>query len=102
MENKETIISPVPPDEAGNNQKRAEIRFDCLVKMYDVGYITSKGSVLSFTPPKPHAPQWFKSVSYLTLEKIKYEDPYVIGVQIKQQFEGLERAIKQYEDSHDR
>jgi len=102
MENKETIISPVPPDEAGNNERRCEIRFDCLVKMYDVGYITSKGSVLSFTPPKPHAPQWFKSVSYLTLEKIKYEDPYVLGVQIKQQFEGLERAIKQYEDSYDR
>jgi hypothetical protein len=102
MENKETIISPVPPDEAGNNEKRAEIRFDCLVKMYDVGYITPKGGMLSFTPPKPYAPQWFKSVSYLTLEKIKYEDPYVIGVQIKQQFEGLEQAIKQYEDSHDR
>jgi hypothetical protein len=103
MENKEITISPVPPDEAGNNQKRAEIRFDCLVKMYDVGYVTPKeGGFLEFTPSKPYAPQWFKSVSYLTLEKIKYEDPYVIGVQIKQQFEGLERAIKEYEDSHDR
>jgi hypothetical protein len=102
MENKKTIISPAPPDEAGNNEKRAEIRFDCLVKMYDVGYLISKGSVLSFTPPKSYSPQWFKSVSYLTLETIKYQDPYIIGLQIKQQFGELERAIKQYEDSHDR
>jgi hypothetical protein len=102
MENKETIITPVPPDEAGSNEKRCEIRFDCLVKMYDVGHITPKGGFFDLNIPKPYAPQWFKSVSYLTLEKIKYEDPYVLGVQIKQQFEGLERAIKEYEDSHDR
>jgi hypothetical protein len=70
--------------------------------MYDVGHITPKGGMLSFTPPKPYAPQWFKSVSYLTLEKIKYEDPYVLGVQIKQQFEELERAIKQYENRDNR
>ena len=103
MENKETIITPVPPDEAGNNQKRAEIRFDCLVKMYDIGYITPKeGGFLEFTPSKPYAPQWFKSRSTMTLEHIKYADPYVLGMQIKQQFEGLERAIKEYEDRNNK
>lgn len=98
MENKETSIEAVPPDEAGNNQNRCEIRFDCLVKMYDVGYVIPKGSFLDIKPPKPHSPQWFRSLSTMTLEHIKYADPYIIGIQIKRQFEELERAIKQYED----
>lgn len=102
MENKETTITPVPPDEAGNNEKRCEIRFDCLVKMYDARYITQDGGIFSVIPSTPYPPQWFKSVSYLTLEKIKYEDPYIIGLQIKKQFEELERAIKQYENRDDR
>ena len=102
MENKEISIDAVSPNEAGNNQNRCEIRFDCLVKMYDVGYIKPKGSWLEFQPPKPYAPQWFRSMSNMTLEHIKYADPYVLGVQIKQQFEELERAIKRYEGSHDK
>lgn len=103
MNNMKTFVDAVPPDEAGNNQQRAEIRFDCLVKMYDVGYVTPKRKdFLEFTPSKPYSPQWFRSVSNLTLEMIKYEDPYVIGLQIKQQFEELERAIKRYEDRDDR
>lgn len=102
MENKETIINAVPPDEAGSNQKRCEIRFDCLVKMYEVGYITPKRGFLEFKEPKAYAPQWFRSRSTMTLEHIKYADPYVLGVQIKQQFEELEQAIRKYEDSHDK
>ena len=98
MENKETTISAVPPDEAGNNQQRCEIRFDCLVKMYDVGYVIPKGSFLDIKPPKPYAPQWFRSLSNMTLDHIKHSDPYILGVQIKQQFEDLERAIRKYEN----
>ncbi len=99
MANKQTIISPVPPDEAGNNEKRCEIRFDCIVKMYDAGYITQAGGFFSLKPPKPYPRQWFRSVSYITLEGIKNSDPYVIGLQIKHQFEELERAIKRYENN---
>ncbi len=99
MENKQTIISPVPTYEVGNNEKRCEIRFDCTVKMYDAGYITQDGGFFSLKPPKPYPPQWFRSVSYITLEDIKNNDAYAIGVQIKHQFEELERAIQRYENN---
>lgn len=101
MENKEIIIDSVPHDEAGNNQQRCEIRFDCLVKMYDIGYIRPKQGFLEFKPAKPYSPQWFRSLSTMTLDHIKYSDPYVLGVQIKQQFQALEQAIKKYEVSHE-
>lgn len=100
MENKETTISAVPPSEAGHNERRCVIRFDCLVKMYDIGYITPKEDWFGLRPLKPYAPQWFKSQSYITLEGVKYADPYTLGLQIKRQFEQLEQAIKKYEQGY--
>ena len=84
-------ITPVPEIVADTRQV-CEIRFDCLVTMHDVGFKKLLG-----TEKQSKTPQWFKANHTLTLEEIKYADPYELGLRMKQMFHQLEETIKQYE-----
>jgi hypothetical protein len=89
-------IEPVP-EIVADTRKLCEIRFDCLVTMYDVGFTRYKG--MWGNEKQSKVPQWFKAQSTLTLESIKYMDEYQIGSQIKQMFRELEQTINKYEQS---
>jgi uncharacterized protein (UPF0303 family) len=43
------------------------------------------------------SPQWFRANHVLTLETVKYADPYELGMRIKEMFHQLEKTIEQYE-----
>ena len=94
--NSEKIITPVSEMEA-DTRRVCEIRFDCLVTMHDVAYKKYKG--LWGQEKQSKTPQWFRSNQVLTLEGIKYADPYELGMRMKQMFNQLEETIKQYEQS---
>lgn len=76
--------------------KMASIRFDCLVKIYDCGVIQPKSN-LPFLSLKPLPPQWFKSEIKFTLEYLRYEDPYTIGLAIKEALSRMDAVITEYE-----
>jgi len=71
-----------------------EIRFDCTVQMHDVAFKefdTALGRRQSKTP------QWFRAYSTITLESIKHDDPYMLGMRLKDMFHQLKHTIEQYE-----
>ena len=43
------------------------------------------------------SPQWFRANHTITLEMVKYADPYELGMEIKKMFNQLEKTIEQYE-----
>ena len=88
-------ISPVPDFEAEQLPRMCEIKFDCLVTMFETGYKNQKG--FSIIPETPQKPQWFKIQNKLTLESIRYADEYTIGRRIKHMLEQLDKHIDQYE-----
>ena len=92
--NTETEISPIIPTDK-EIQRMMEIRFDCLVKMFDSGYRTVKSNI-PLVPPKHLPPQWFKLEKRFTMEMIKESNPYELGCLIKEAFFELERHIEQY------
>jgi len=96
----EYTIEFVPEEEASSLPSMCEIRFDCLVKMYDMA-VSKPSKLLPFSLRKeiPRKPQWFRSTSRMTLEAIKNGDEYSIGRQIKEQFRQLEVHIEQYENN---
>lgn len=63
----------------------SEIRFDCLVRIFD--------------STNTRTPQWFKSETKFTLEFLQSSDPHTIGLQIKDALSKLEENISQYERS---
>lgn len=83
------------PEQIADTRRIAEIRFDAIVTMHDVGHRVYKGTWGQTEQSKK--PQWFKAQTQLTLEFVKYEDPYVIGQQIKQMFLTLDNEIRKYE-----
>ena len=87
-------IEPVP-EMVADTRKLCEIRFDCLVTMYDVGFARYKG--MWGQEKQSRVPQWFKAQHHITLESIKYMDERELGSQIKQMFKELEQTINQYE-----
>jgi len=93
-------IEFVSEEEYSSLPSMCEIRFDCLVKMYEMS-ISKPSNLLPFSLRKeiPRKPQWFKSVSTISLEAIKNEDEYSLGRQLKEQFRQLEAHIKQYESN---
>jgi hypothetical protein len=96
QENK-AVIEFCNPSELQEAQKMLmEIRFDCIVKMYDCGIRQTKGNFLS--PPKQLPPQWFALKQNFTLEFIKDADEYTIGRTIKLLFADLEKHIQDYEN----
>jgi protein-tyrosine-phosphatase len=94
--NSKKRITPVSEMEA-DTRRVCEIRFDCLVTMHDVAYKKYKG--LWGQEKQSKTPQWFRSNQVITLEEIKYADPYELGMRMKQMFNQLEETIKQYEQS---
>jgi protein-tyrosine-phosphatase len=84
-------ITPVP-EIVADTRRVCEIRFDCIVTMHDVAFKELLG-----TEKQSKTPQWFKANHTLTLEEIKYADPYELGLRMKQMFHQLEETIKQYE-----
>jgi len=93
--NKEIEITPVP-EVVANTQRVCEIRFDCLVTMHDVGYKKYKG--LWGQEKWSKIPQWFNANQTITLESVKYADPYELGMRIKQMFHQMEDTINKYEN----
>lgn len=94
----EDKIEFVSEEEYNGLPSMCEIRFDCLVKMYDMS-IPKPSKLLPFSLRKeiPRKPQWFRSVSSITLDAIKNEDEYSLGRRLKDQFRQLELHIQQYE-----
>ncbi len=87
MKTEITYISPHEIDEA--TQRIASIRFDSLVRMFDVAKPHNKVT--------PLQPQWFKSELKLTMELIEDSDPYLLGRIIKDAYFELKKHIEQYE-----
>jgi hypothetical protein len=94
--NSEKIITPISEIEA-DTRRVCEIRFDCLVTMHDVGFKKYKG--MWGQEKRSKTPQWFKSNQVITLEEIKYSDPYQLGMRMKEMFNQLEKTVERYEQS---
>jgi hypothetical protein len=87
-ETKPSISGVYNPQEMELAQKHlTEITFDCLVKMYDSGFL-----------PHKHPPQYFKSELRLTLDFLKNSNEYAIGSAVKNQLIALMKHIEQYEN----
>lgn len=93
------VTDPFELEEA--KMKMMEVRFDCIVKMFDCGQIIPK-STMPFIQPKPLPPQWFKSQMKLTLEFIRQSEPEMIGIAIKQLLAKMDEAISLYENNDTR
>ena len=89
-------IEPVYDMEIPPMGRCAEIRFDCLVKMFDSGIRTKKSGLIINTE-KELPPQWFKNEMRLTLEAVEYGDPHELGMALKNMFKQLDIHIKNYE-----
>ena len=92
--NNEIEITPVSEMEA-DTRRLCEIRFDCMVKMHDVAFRKYDG--LFDEEKQSRIPQWFRANHTITLETVKYADPYELGMRIKEMFQQLEKTIEQYE-----
>ncbi len=93
---KENKINAVPDFEAEELPRMCEIKFDCLVTMFEAGYIERKKETFSVIPETPQKPQWFKIQNKLTLNAIRYGDEYTIGLRIKQMLKQLDDHIDKY------
>lgn len=89
-----TDIQPVTDFEA-DKRRLCEIRFDCLVTMYDSGMRETGGGFLYESRNLP--PQWFRMNSQITLETIKYATEEQLGAQLKQMYYELLKTIEKYE-----
>jgi len=92
--NIETVSNPNELEIA--KYRMMDVRFDCLVRMFDSGQIQPKSS-LPFVEREPLPPQWFKLETKLTMEFVEGADPYQIGMAIKESFWKLKKHIEDYE-----
>lgn len=89
-------IQPVPESEVQSSHSMCEIRFDCLVTMYEMG--TREAAKGFFVKEERRLnPQWFRSQRRITLDAIRNADEYMLGRQLKEMFHQLELHIKKYE-----
>ena len=88
-------IQPIPEMEA-DARTLCEIRFDCLVRMHDLGFKSTQGGLFG-VGAKDLPPQWFRSRLEITLEDIKYQSAEALGMQIKQMYHKLQQTIEKYE-----
>jgi hypothetical protein len=88
-------ITPVP-ETVADTRRVCEMRFECLVTMHEVTYKKYKG--LLWQEKQSKTPQWFKANHALTLEEIKYADPYQLGMRIKEMYSRLAESIENYEN----
>ena len=94
--NNEIEIKPVSEVVAGT-RRLCEIRFDCMVKMHDVAVRKNLYDGMFREDKSSISPQWFRANHTITLEMVKYADPYDLGMEIKKMFNQLEKTIEQYE-----
>jgi hypothetical protein len=94
MSNEKIQVSKVFPLDA-DKRGLCEIRFECIIKMHSSGFRSTNGEILGVSKNLP--PQWFKMLSTISLEAIKYEEPVVLGLRLKQMFSDLEENIRNYE-----
>jgi len=92
--NTEIEITPVP-EAVADTRRLCEIRFDCLVKMHDVAFMKYEG--MWGHEQQSKTPQWFRANHILTLDEVKYADPYTLGMRIKEMYQQLEKTIEKYE-----
>lgn len=92
--NNKIDIHPIPDHEA-DKRRLCEIRFDCLVAMHDSGTRSIGGGMLGVTKDLP--PQWFRSLSTITLEELKYGNEVELGARLKQMYYELQAVITRYE-----
>ena len=95
MKKDEIKVSMVSEQEAELLPNMCEIRFDCNVVMYEMGF-KDMGSNF-FKVEKKQPPQWFKSHAKITLEAIKNCDEYALGRQLKQMLYQMEEHIKRHD-----
>jgi hypothetical protein len=81
--------------EAEKLPRMAEIRFDCMVRMFDMESRVVKTGVFGHTE-KPLRPQWFVNECKITLETIKYGSEYEIGRTLKDMLYQLEDHMEKY------
>ena len=97
MEQKSEVSKLSNPNEIEIAKFRMmDVRFDCLVRMFDSGQIQPK-SMMPFVERKPLPPQWFKSEMKFTMEFVEDADPYMIGMAVKEAFNKLKNNIEAYE-----
>lgn len=84
-------IHPIPYHEA-DKRRLCEIRFDCIVGMHDSEI---RGGFSHESKSLP--PQWFRSLSTITLEEIKYGNEVELGARLKQMYYALQTRIAHYE-----
>jgi hypothetical protein len=89
------VLKPSEIEEA--KTRMSEIRFDCVVKLFDFVQIDIESGIFGQTL-KPLPPQWFALTEKLSLEFIEYSDEYAIGLAVKQAWLKLKEHIKQYEN----
>jgi len=100
MKKYENKISMVSPMEGENSKNMCEIRFDCLVTMYEMAQQKQIEDLnVFFRTEKRHTPQWFKSQSKITLEAIKYSDEYYLGSLLKDMLFQMEDHIRKFENN---
>lgn len=96
----EPKIEMISEDEAQSLPSLAEIRFDCLVRMYDMGIEKKNTSPLPMSfqvrQEKPRKPQWFRSLSKFTLEEIRNSSEGELGTKLKFMLRQLELHIDKY------
>lgn len=86
--NMEEISRVTHPQELEiGRMKHTEVRFDCLVKIFDETNVKGK------------PPQMFKNETRLTLEMVKYGTLEEIGYAIKKAYYALESHIKLHEEN---
>jgi hypothetical protein len=91
-------IEPIHESEVPVMGNCCDIRFDCLVTMYDSGSRVRKVDAgLFLSTEKALPPQWFKNEMTLSLEAVKHSDPYELGTRLKIMFQQLDDHIKHYE-----
>jgi hypothetical protein len=93
--NNEIEIKPVSEMEA-DTRRLCEIRFDCMVTMHDAAFKKYKGMWGQENQSKK--PQWFRANHTITLDAVKYGDPYELGMRIKEMFHRMEDTIDKYEN----
>lgn len=97
MNGEDLEVKPTCDNLFKENAKKllTEIRFNCVVTMYDYGCRQTGGGFLQ--QPKSLPPQWFVLSETFTLDFIRTSDEYQLGRAMKLAYEKLVSHIKQYE-----
>lgn len=97
--NTQITYPETPAESAKCNSHIAEIRFDCMMKMFDL--VTVHPCGVYRKDEEPH-PQRFILCETFSLEDIKYKDAYQLGMEIKEAYKKLEQHMAEYKKNSER